>query len=106
MSTQGETIDFVHYRIVSRSYSSVAAIMAEFEADPDILPQALLIGHGIKIDRGRDPTLYIVLDSEMMQKMKDNRIDNPTLMQMIGTSRVIRLTKEKAAEDFEAMMKG
>lgn len=102
-------LDFVGYRIICKPWSSVRAIMAEFHPNPDILRQALQVGHGITIDEsipGHDPMLFFIFDSEIAEKLADFRIPNPTMMQIMGTSRVIALTKEDAVAKFEALMRG
>ena len=94
------------YRIIKKLYSQVRAIMAEHHPDPDALKKALAVGHGIDIDQipGGDPMLYIVADEQAAKKMADFKIPNPTLLQIIGTSRVIALTEQDAIERFEKMM--
>jgi hypothetical protein len=99
---------FTGYRIISRPYRTVAAIMAEFDPSKANLRDALRIGHGIDITDAiaECAVLHIVIDQEMAEKLKQYRIPNPTLLQLIGTSRVISLSEKDAVARFEAMMKG
>ena len=94
------------YRIIKKLYSQVCAIMAEHHPDPLALKRALAAGHGIDIDQvpGGDPMLYIVADEQAAKKMADFKIPNPTLLQIIGTSRVIALSEQDAIDRFEKMM--
>jgi hypothetical protein len=94
------------YRIIKKLYSQTRAIMAEHHPDPNALKKALAAGHDIDIDQvpGGDPMLYIVADQQAAQKMADFKIPNPTLLQIIGTSRVIALTEQDAIDRFEKLM--
>jgi len=94
------------YRIIRKLYSQVKAIMAEHHPDPLALKRALAAGHGIDIDQvpGGDPMLFIVADEQAAKKMADFKIPNPTLLQIIGTSRVISLSEQDAIDRFEKLM--
>ena len=72
----------------------------------DALKKALAVGHGIDIDQipGGDPMLFVVADQQAAKKMADFKIPNPTLLQIIGASRVIALTEQDAIDRFEKLM--
>ena len=94
------------YRIIKKLYSQVLAIMAEHHPDPNALKKALAAGHGIDIDQvpGGDPMLFVLVDEMMAKKLKEFRIDNPTLLQLIGTSRFVALTEEEVVRKFTEAM--
>lgn len=99
---------FVGYRIVEKPYAMVRDIMSEFDESEHILRRALKEGHGIEIDDapGAVNMLYFVVDQEMCNKLREHRIDHPTLLQLLGCSRVISNTAKDAEERFAAMMHG
>lgn len=99
---------FVGYRIVEKPYDMVRDIMAEFDESEHILRKALKEGHAIEIDDtpGAVNMLYFVVDEEMCDKLREYRISHPTLLQLLGTSRVISTSQKDAEERFAAMMHG
>lgn len=96
------------YRILSLEYRRVAAILAEFEESEQVLRDALRIGHQIEItdEIAGAVVLHVVIDEQQTDKLREYRIPNPTLLQLIGTSRVISTSEKDAAARFEALMKG
>lgn len=104
------SIDFVGYSIMSRPWSSIKNIMAEFCVNPEVLKAALRLGHGIDvqedIDKGLNPILFFEIDSEMAERLKKRGVDNPTMLQLIGTSRAFGRTAEECSEKFERLMRG
>lgn len=103
-------LDFVGYSILGRPWTSIRDIMAEANSDPYLLMAALAIGHGLdvqeKINAGLNPMIYFEIDSDMATRWKFRGVDNPTLLQLIGTSRVFAWTAEEASEKFETLMRG
>lgn len=100
-------LDFVGYRVICKPWSAVKAIMSEFHQDSELLRAALKIGHGIDIDEsipGSDPMIYFVVDQQQKEKLSEYHIDNPTMLQLLGTSRCFGLTKEDAEEKFRKLM--
>lgn len=95
------------YRILSLEYRRVAAILAEFEESEQVLRDALRIGHQIEItdEIAAAVVLHVVIDEQQMDKLREYRIPNPTLLQLIGTSRVISTSEKDAAARFENLMK-
>lgn len=96
------------YRILSLEYRRVAAILAEFEESEQVLRDALRVGHQIEIDDATAPAavLHFIIDEDMQRKMKEYKIDNPTILQLLGTSRCVGLSEKDAAARFEALLKG
>ena len=80
--------------------------MAEHHPDPDALKKALAVGHGIDIDQvpGGDPMLYIVDSQIAREKMKEYKIEQPTLLQIIGCSTIIALSEQDAIDRFEGLL--
>lgn len=110
MKDDALALDFVGYSILSRPWSSIRAIMAEFCVNPEVLKAALRTGHGVDvqpdIDNGLNPIIFFEVDSDMRERLRERRIDNPTMLQLIGTSRVFARTAEECSEKFEALMRG
>ena len=94
------------YRIIKKLYSQVCAIMAEHHPDPLALKRALAAGHGIDIDQvpGGDPMLYIVDSQTAREKMKEYKIEQPTLLQIIGCSTIIALSEQGAIDRLESLL--
>jgi hypothetical protein len=94
------------YRIIKKLYSQAKAIMAEHHPDPDALKKALAVGHSIDIDQvpGGDPMLYIVDSQTAREKMKEYKIEQPTLLQIIGCSTIIALSEQDAVERLESLL--
>lgn len=107
MKDDAFALRYTGYKIVSRPYSMVRDIMAEFEPSEHILREALRVGHGIEIDDATAGTLFLhfVVDQQQLEKLKEYRIPSPTLLQLLGTSRVISTSEADATARFEAMMK-
>lgn len=101
-------LQFTGYRIHRRTYAEARDIMAEFDMSERLLCDALRIGHNIDIDPEKPAlnlNLYIVEDQQQREKLAQYHIPNPTLCQLIGSSRVISTTKADAIARFEALMK-
>lgn len=109
MKDDALALDFVGYSILSRPWSSIKAIMAEFCVNPEVLKAALRIGHGMdvqeRIDRGENALIFFEIDSDMKARLEQRGIDNPTLLQLVGTSRAFGFTAEECSEKFEALMR-
>lgn len=101
------TLTKIGYTILPIEYRRVRDIMAEFDPREQVLRDALRIGHQLEITDAiaESAVLHIVLDSQMADKMHANRIPNPTLLQLIGTSRVISLNAKDAESRFIALIK-
>ncbi len=95
---------------MSRPWTKIRDIMAEASANPERLKAALAIGHGIDvqedINKGLNPIIFFEVDSDMAARLKQRGIDNPTMLQLIGTSRVFARTAEECSAKFEALMRG
>lgn len=104
------SLDFVGYSILSRPWTSIRDIMAEASANPELLKAALAIGHGLdvqdKINQRLNPLIFFETDSDMAARLKQRGIDNPTMLQLIGTSRCFAFSAEECSAKFEALMRG
>ncbi len=109
MTDDALALDFVGYSIMSRPWTKIRDIMAEASANPELLKAALAIGHGIDvqedINKGLNPIIFFEVDSDMAARLKQRGIDNPTMLQLIGTSRVFARTAEECSEKFEKLMR-
>lgn len=94
------------FKIISRPFAMLAAIFAEYDPSENRLRDALRQGHGIILDENPEAEnrIYFVIDSEMADKLKEYRIPNPTLLQLLGTSRCIASSEQEAKEKFRAML--
>ncbi len=108
MKDDPHALQFTGYRIHKRSYREVRDIMSEFDMSEKLLCDALRMGHNIDIDP-ENPALnlmlYIVEDQQQREKLSEYRIPNPTLCQLIGTSRIIRQSEKEAVDAFQELMK-
>lgn len=91
-------LEMTGFRIVEKLYSQVRDLFAEVGAEA-LLKEALYVGHAIDIDalgEGANPKLYFVVSEQQVQGLTDAGVDNPTFLQLLGTSEVIALTPEAA----------
>lgn len=95
------------YRVVNKTWAQVKAIMSEFDMSEANLRQALKDGHGIEIDDTPRAVnmLYFVIDQQMQEKLKEYRIESPTMLQLLGTSRAVGVSEKDAAEKFTALVR-
>lgn len=96
-------LELVRFRVLGKPYSKWRAIIAELgESDTTFLIGLREI-HGIGIAKNDDPMLYVVQDTQQMREFKDGGL-NPTMLQILLTSRVIALTEEDAKARFEKLL--
>ena len=101
-------LTMTRYNVVARPYAVVRRIMAEFDDNEKRLRDALRIGHGIDISPapGAVNMLYFIIDEPMKKKLAEYKIDSPTWLQLLGTSRCIGTSKKDAEDKFRAMLTG
>ena len=99
-------LTLTRYRVIKLPWSAVKGIMAEFDQSEQLLRDALRTGHQLEIDDtdGKDPDLFFIVDSQQKEKLAEYRIPNPTLLQVIGTSRVIATSENDARKRFEQLL--
>lgn len=95
------------FNIESKLYSQVRDIMAGYNYGEGKLKAALRLGHDIDIDsmppNGNNPRLFFTVSAEQKQALRDNKITDPTWMQILGTSEVIALSAEEAERRYREM---
>lgn len=97
-------LQFVKYRVLGKVYSKWRAILAESgSSDTDFLVW-LRNEHDLIIDKAADPMLYLTQDTEQTQILADQGTENPTLLQIMLTSRAYALTEEACKERWLAVM--
>jgi len=91
-------------RVITKQWSQVRAIFAEFNRDPELLRKALKQGFGIEIDDADpehgDPMLYFVISEIQIDALKRHNIPSATFLQLLGTCESIGLTEEAAIQHF------
>ncbi len=105
--SQHLALELIRYRIHQRRYSQWRAIFAEMgESDTNFL-KGLKETHGLKIDKAEDPILYVTEDTQQLRTLKHEAAlmgslnFQPTMLQILLTSRVIALSEEEAKARFE-----
>lgn len=100
-------LKFTGYSIFPISYLRIRDIMAEFDGSERLLRDALWAGYQVEINDAiaKVAILHVVVDEEMAEKLHAHGITNPTMCQLIGTSRCIALSENDAKMRFEAMMR-
>ena len=95
-------LELIGFRIESKRYSQVRAIMAEMgQSDTQLL--IALAKHGIKFNSLTDPELFFTVSSEQMDSFKSHGIFNPTWFQLCGSSEVWATTREECEKAFRAL---
>lgn len=97
-------LELVRYRVLGKPYSKWRAIVAELGESDTAFLIALREVHGIGIAKADDPMLYVIQDTQQMREFKDGGL-NPTMLQLLLTSRVIALSEEDAKAKFEKLLK-
>jgi len=98
-------LDLVKFRIISKRYSQVRAIMAELGESDTLLLRSLRDGFGIRFDSVKeDPELFFVQDSEQMGLLRESGIGSPTWLQILGTSRMVALSQLDADRKFRELI--
>lgn len=90
-------LELVQFRILGKSYSKWRAILAETgESDTKFL--MFLADFGIAINKVEDPMLYCSQDTQQMRLLAEDGVPNPTLYQVVMTSKAFSLTEDGCAE--------
>lgn len=97
-------LDVIRFKIIAKYYSQIRAIMAEHTGESDTkLKMALKEGHGIEFDFKDDPLIYVVIDTQQEEHLRESGIANPTFLQLFGTSRILDLDRDRAIERFKRL---
>ncbi len=98
-------LEVVRHRVLGKPYSKWRAIIAETgNSDTDFLI-CLKRLFGITIDKTADPMLYITQDTQQMRQLEEQGVANPTLLQILLTTRAIALDEQAASELFIKRLK-
>lgn len=99
--------DVTGYNVIAKEFSRVKAIFSEIVNGETMLLKALREGHNITFDAVHsDPLIFFVVDQQMVEMMKRQGIENPTILQLLGSARIVSdVSEEDAKTRFEAMLK-
>lgn len=98
-------LELVRFRILGKSYSKWRAIIAETGESDTAFLICLKRQWKIQIDKKLDPVLFITQDTQQMRLLKESGIENPTMLQILLTAKVISLSEEDAKEQFEKLLR-
>lgn len=97
-------LELVKYRILGKPYSKWRAILAETgESDTKFLI-FLAKKFDLAINKADDPMLYCSQDTQQMRLLSEDGVPNPTLCQVVLTSKAFALTEEGCKEAWAAAM--
>lgn len=112
MKILGETapqpfgLQLVRFRILGKPYSSWRSIMAETGESDTMFLMGLQALHGIAIDKTADPMLFCSQDTHQMQELAESGVENPTMLQIMLTSKAYALSEEDCKTRIEAILRG
>ncbi len=106
MTPDERGLDLIGFNVVPYKWSTVKKVMAQFCDDEEKLRAALQIGHGIVIDANPqvDTILYFVFDQLTAEKLALFKVEEPTLLQALGTAQVIATSESAAICRFRTLM--
>lgn len=93
-------LELVKFRILGKSYSKWRAIITEATGESDTLFKlGLYQAHNIRIDDPlADPMVYIVQDTAQMRELAEQGVGNPTLCQLLMSTKIIDLSEQGAID--------
>lgn len=93
-------IELVRFRILGKKYSAWRAIITEATGESDTLFKlGLYQAHNIRIDDPlADPMVYIVQDTAQMRELAEQGVGNPTLCQLLMSTKIIDLSEQGAID--------
>lgn len=99
-------LELVSYRVLGKSYSKWRAIITEATGESDTLFKiALFQAHNIRIDNpDADPMLYIVQDTNQMRILAEEGVINPTMLQILLSTKIVSLTEQGAKDRMNAWL--
>lgn len=98
-------LEMVQYRVLGNPYSKWRAILAETGESDTNFKIGLKELHGLEFETLRDdPMLYITQDTQQMRFLAENGVANPTMLQILMTSRVFALSEEAAHERMQEVL--
>jgi hypothetical protein len=101
----GPAFDLVRYRVHRRRWSAISRILSETGASDTEMKMGLAKLHGIAIGQADDPQLFFTEDTQQRQEFANDGVANPTLCQLILTSRMFDTDEDRCKARFEAMLK-
>lgn len=97
-------LELVKFRILGKKYSAWRAIMAEATGESDTLFRMALAKFGIKIETDLDPFIYIVQDTNQMRELKEQGVANPTMLQLLLSTKWVSLSEQDAIDMMNAWL--
>lgn len=98
-------LELVRYRILGKPYSKWRAIIAETGESDTAFLICLNRQWNIVVNKAEDTTLFITQDTQQMRLLAEQGVANPTLLQILLTSKVIALSEEEAKDQFEKLLR-
>lgn len=100
--------DCTGYNVIPKQFSQCKAIFSEIAGGEAMMLRALREGHNINFNSlTEDPLLFFVVDEQMVDMMKRQGIENPTILQLLGSARIVSdVSEQDAINRFDALMKG
>lgn len=98
-------LELVRFRVLGKPYSKWRAIIAETGESDTAFLICLKRQWNITINKAVDPMLFITQDTQQMRLLKESGVDNPTLLQILLTAKVIALSEEDAKDKFEKLLR-
>lgn len=97
--------DLVRYRVHRRRWSSISAILSESGASDTEMKMGLKALHGVTWPAKDDPFICFTEDTQQRDEFRKNGVINPTLCQLLLTSRCFALDEDDCKEKFEALLR-
>lgn len=101
-------LELISYRVLGKRYSQWLAIMAEATGGQgdSLFKQGLFEGHNIRVEATEDPMLYITQDTGQMRELLQEGVVNPTMLQLLLSTKCISLSAQGAMDDMTRLMEG
>lgn len=97
-------LELVKFRILGKPYSKWRAIITEATGESDTLFRMALLKFGIKVETDLDPTIYIVQDTNQMRQLAEEGIGNPTMLQLLLSTKWVSLSEQDAIDMMNAWL--
>ena len=99
-------LELVRHRVIGKTYEKWKAIIAETGSSDTMFLVGLRKLHGIAINPIKDgeAMLFVVQDTQQMRALEESGCKNPTLLQILLTTRVISLTEKDATDRWTKIM--
>lgn len=99
-------LELIKYRVIGKPYSKWRAIISEATGGQSdtLFRQGLNIAHKIFIDDSSDPMLFVIQDTNQMRELLEQGVGNPTLCQILLSTKIIDTTEQGALDRMAAWL--